>query len=261
MSAFVISPTFVAGGAINVASFVKSDPSADNQVLQAGVGSQILGICQREAVQFPTSSSGTPLAAAVSGDHVTVYAGGSLVPLTAGAAGYTAGDYLTSDANGNAIKAKGGDNAGAIAISTAAAGDVRDVWALEPGSICPATSAGVATTAASLTLTPANSKQTITVTAVDKIITLPTVVGNAGFSVRIIYDGASAGGSTGTIITPATADAATALVIGHMVTTPAVTKGIVNTAASSIRGDAADLMCNGTNWYVTSFTGTWTRQA
>lgn len=265
MSEFVISLPMQANGTIGLASIVAQDTTVGNDryVLQAGVGSDLFGIVQRGANVLPVNGGSTPVAA-VAGDPVYIYPPGSTAILTAGTAGWAYGDYITSDANGNGVTAGPGQKIVAKSLSAAVSGGQYEVEALQPGSVCPPIGAGLGaavTTAVSLTLTPANSKQTITVSAVDKVITLPTVVGNAGFSVRIIYTGASAGGTTGTIVTQATADAATALMIGHMITTPAVTKGIVNTAASSIKGDAADFITDGTNWYVVSFTGTWTRQA
>jgi hypothetical protein len=263
MSRFVTKKTYVAGGTIGLASFVAPDPSANDQVAQASVGSRILGICQLDPDQFSTTTSGTPVAALVNED-VSVAPPGALVMLTAGAAGYNAADLLTSDANGNAITAKAGDPIGAYAIDTVVAGEVREVVALPIGLVCPAatsTTGPFATTAANLTLLPSTSRQTITVTATDKTLTLPTVVGNAGYSIRVVYMGASAGGSIGTIITPATADAATVKTYGSMIATPAFGKGVVNTAATSVQGNAIELITDGSNWFVLNVTGTWTRQA
>lgn len=262
MSRYVIAGTYQASGSINPASIVKQDLSNVRQVLQAGVGDILFGICQIGSDALPTSSV-TPIAAAT-GEPVQVYAPGSTVPVTAGVGGYTVGDLLTADLNGNAVTAKPGDYAIAMALETAAASEIREVVTLQPHTVGAVNSSTTVVTTTSITLTAANANGTIFMNGADLTATLPTAATSKGFHCRFINGLATAtytGGSVGTLITMSTADATAGVQMkGHDITTPANGKGLVNTAATAKGGDTAEVFCDGVNYWELPVNGTWTRQ-
>lgn len=118
--------SWIAGGTIQPSVFVKVSTSADNTVLQATAGSsshgdQVIGISQAGSYD-PPGFIGSATDAARAGLPIEVFALGD-VCLLLSSAGWTAGDYLKSDANGNGITSSTtGDNIGAQALSTVLTG-------------------------------------------------------------------------------------------------------------------------------------------
>lgn len=113
------SANFQATGNINPSVFVKIDTSNDNSVVQCVGSDQAIGVSQEFSKLAPIP--GAASLAAASGDNVRVYGLGAICLLTAGSAGYTRGDKLKPDANGNAITASSNDLFGAIALESAVA--------------------------------------------------------------------------------------------------------------------------------------------
>ena len=114
----------------------------------------------------------------------------------------------------------------------------------------------VKTLTANAALTLADSGKLIVLNSTTSfVVTLPaaSVVGSR---FQIACKVATASG-VGHIIRPAGTDQMRATVI----TTPANTKGLMNTQATSHLGDSAEIVSDGTDWYVVSTTGTWTREA
>jgi hypothetical protein len=116
------SPNFRASGVITTASFVKVDASNDNSVLQAGSGDRPIGVSMESAQLAPFGSNSTA-AATAAGDEIRVYGQGEICNLTAGSGGFTVGDMLKPDANGNGLTTvTANDLIGAVALETTAAG-------------------------------------------------------------------------------------------------------------------------------------------
>ena len=110
------------------------------------------------------------------------------------------------------------------------------------------------TTTAALTIADSGSLIVLN-SSTSFVVTLPAASVKGAhfwFNVRV-----ATGSGVGHIIRPAGTDQMRATVI----TTPANTKGLMNTQATSHLGDSAELISDGTDWYVTSTTGTWTREA
>lgn len=260
----------VTTGPINVASVVKIDPSNSRQVLQAaGPNDDLLGIVQPGAGQLPIDG-GPAVTAAATGDSVWLAPPGSLVPAGVGITIWTTGDYLTSDAYGNLVTATPGQRVIAKALDTATTAatlgvvaEFRDVEVLQPGTVCPPlgvsnTTSTFITTAVSITLTAAQSGSTIIVTGADKVITLPTVIGNAGVRFRVLNRNANAAGSTGTLVKLNAADI-TAANVGTYASGKTYTAGdgLCNTAGTSTQGDWVEVVCDGANWNNVGIGGTW----
>jgi hypothetical protein len=263
MSRFVTENTYVCstngGGSINTATFVQGDPANDLQVMPATAGSVPLGICGIGPDLFPTPTA-TGSVNATSGEVVEVYAPGSTVPLTAGVGGWGPFQFLKPDATGNGIVANPGDIAGAYSLTTAAAGDIPEVLQISP-TVVPTPSGAITSTAVSVALTTGG---TVFVTAADVTVTLPLVALKA--SVRVISNAATAtlqAGAVGTLLAINAADvtAGTVKMFGHDITTPAFSKGLVNTHTTAVQGDSVEVRSDGTSWFEFPVNGTWTRQA
>lgn len=113
------SNNFIAGGTIQPATFVVASSSADNTVLQAsGTTTPPIGVTTISSKNPPIYNN--TLEAADNGDPVTVFGLGEIAMLTAGSGGYTHGQFLTSDANGNGVPASAGQYVGAIALQSTA---------------------------------------------------------------------------------------------------------------------------------------------
>jgi hypothetical protein len=109
------SPNFVAGGTINPSTFVRI--TGNNTVSAASAATQALaGIAQEWSKNAPIP--GATSEAAVSGDQVMVYGETAICLLQSTTAGWTAGDRLTSDANGAGVTASTTNFYGAIALTT-----------------------------------------------------------------------------------------------------------------------------------------------
>jgi hypothetical protein len=125
-----VSPQLLAGGNLNVMSFVKMSTAADNTALQAGANERIIGITEAGPQDAPGTSGATAYAAAA-GQITTVYGLGNIVNLVAGSGGWTRGDQLISDGSGHGVTAAATGTTvqwvGAIALENAAAGEAGRV--------------------------------------------------------------------------------------------------------------------------------------
>ena len=115
------TPNYVADGTINVSRFVKSAGTTKAfRLLQAGAGEVCCGISQ-EGPKAPPTPGASAVIAAVQNDPIKIYDIGEECLVSAGAA-FSVGDYLKSDANGQAIVQTGaGQNIGAQALEDATA--------------------------------------------------------------------------------------------------------------------------------------------
>jgi hypothetical protein len=141
MPLYLTNLPVIANGTIMPSCFVTLDVTRDNAVIQAtGSTAPIIGISQEGTLQPPNllaalgSTAPTAQPAALAGGELKIYHFGDVCGLTAGGT-LTAGDLITSDANGNGIKATGGGGAevGAMTFSGAAAGEIVTVISLPPG--------------------------------------------------------------------------------------------------------------------------------
>lgn len=111
------TPNFVANGTIQPSRFVKVDSTSENAVIQAAASTdKLVGISQEwsKAAPIPGATS----EAADQGDSVKVYGVTDVCLLQSTTAGWTAGDRLTTDANGNGVTAGSTDEYGAVALTT-----------------------------------------------------------------------------------------------------------------------------------------------
>lgn len=114
------SPQFIADGNIGPMLFVTNvGASGDNRVLQAGAGSQIIGISQPEQRQPPWGPLQDGLAAK-QGEQLRVFGHGETCMIVLGG----------TVANGNRLKS----NASGQGIATTADGDEYGAIALEAGT-------------------------------------------------------------------------------------------------------------------------------
>ena len=132
-----MSRSYMAGGNVNPAVFVKSN-GVDRQVVQCtGSADQPIGISQEGTDAPPLDGAVTY--AATSGQPISVHCpyepgGDEVVLLTAGTGGWTAGNNLVSDANGAGVVASTGITfvaiqwVGAQAALTATAGVLGQVY-------------------------------------------------------------------------------------------------------------------------------------
>ena len=119
-------PNFVASGNIGTARFVTI--SGQNQVAQSVAGDMPIGI-STDAQKYPPIPQNTNTYAAEAGDGVRVFTNGEYCLLTAGAGGWSAGDVLKPDANGEGVVAAetSPQPIGARALEDAAAGELSRV--------------------------------------------------------------------------------------------------------------------------------------
>ena len=111
------SPNFVANGTVNPSTFVRIDATDNNKVIAASANSQFLiGVAQEWSKNAPIPNATQE--AADAGDPLKVYGVGDICLLQATTAGWTAGDRLTSDANGNGVTASSTNYYGAVALTT-----------------------------------------------------------------------------------------------------------------------------------------------
>jgi len=113
---------------------------------------------------------------------------------------------------------------------------------------------------ASTTLTAGDSGKVFTVATDALVITLPAVA--AGLKFTFVNTGAD--GNNIITISPESSDAiwGTITLAGSVVDLGGVdNKDLINTKASSIKGDSATLVSDGTDWYVTASTGIWAAEA
>ena len=119
------SPSFVAGGTIAPATFVKMDVTAgaanDHQVVQCGAGGRAIGISQEGMKRTPGLPGSDITIAAEAGNTLRVYGLTEECLLTLGGT-VTHGDFLKSDASGNGVAASTGDLYGAMAEESGVSG-------------------------------------------------------------------------------------------------------------------------------------------
>lgn len=96
--------SWVAGGTINPSVFVTPLSGTDNTVVQSVSGDAPIGI-SGPGVKFAPIPQITSNPHAQVGDELRVFQDGETCPLTLGAGGCNAGDYLKPDGNGNGIVA------------------------------------------------------------------------------------------------------------------------------------------------------------
>jgi len=110
-------PNFIANGTIQPSRFVVPDTSVNKAVDQAsGNSAFIIGVSQEWSKLAPIPGASSE--AADQGDPIKVYTIGDICLLQSTTAGWTAGDRLTSDANGNGLTASGTNYYGAVALTT-----------------------------------------------------------------------------------------------------------------------------------------------
>lgn len=131
------SPNFQANGTISICRFVKVDASyAGNRVIQTTATTDVpIGISQQGSKLAPLPGAAST-AADTAGDPIQVYGIGEICLLQSTAAGWTAGDLLTSDASGQGVSAvaSGGTGFffGAIALETISGAALGRVQVLSP---------------------------------------------------------------------------------------------------------------------------------
>lgn len=269
MSTIYQKPTYTAtyDTDINAASFVKLRIAAgyDFNVVQAVAGDQAVGIAQRGTRQ-PSGvyGSDTTHAAIATGtqagvnkyQQIMVWGPGEMAVLKMSTACAT-GDFIWPDASGFGTTVPQGGPPSAQALEACAESGVKiNVEVLPRFS----NSLVIATKAANYTATFADLGKVIQVTAADVNITLPAVASSAGKSLIVQATASTAtlqAGSTGVGILPASGEQ----VRGNVITTPANSKGLVNTKATAVQGDLAEVYSDGTYWWLRSIIGTWTRTA
>ena len=254
-SEFIYTPSLVARGDLYVGRFVMADPTYDKGALQATAGMRTLGVTGPGQHDPPGLSGATHGLIARAGQSFKFFGPGAAeVPLEAGTSGYARFDFLKADADGKAVKAQPGDTAGAIALTSVAAGGMGIVWVIEPKEVPDFGGATPELIAATpLTLTAADSGKTFYTTIADVVFNLPATA--AGLSFTVVTGVASAG--TGTALSPVAAD----LIEGAGVT-PADNKDLINTGATDAVGDSVTVYGNGTTgWLAVVNKGTWAREA
>lgn len=127
------SKAYVAGGTIRVCRFVKISTAADFNVLECDANEAVYGISQEASRETPIPSVTTdPPEAAQSGEQLNVFTDrGMVVMLRAGTGGWTRGDELEADADGNGVTAgttaNSTRNIGARALESVSAGELGRV--------------------------------------------------------------------------------------------------------------------------------------
>ena len=128
--------SYIAGGTIGCAVFVKQSTAADETVLLAGSGDTPIGISQ-EGQRLPPGVTGSDTTiAALAGQTLCVYQEDDDCMLQS-ATGWTHGDYLKPDASGFGVTASSTNVVGAKALTTVASGGKGRVKILPPGSKMP----------------------------------------------------------------------------------------------------------------------------
>lgn len=182
-----VEPLFFADGNINPSCFVKMSTTQDNRVLQAAANTdKIIGISQ-VGTRDPQGLSGASAVAAAQGDPIKVYSQGDVCSLVAGSGGWTRGDWLVSDANGNGVTAPtsgvGTIYVGAIALESAAASaQGRVVVFLDAATAGSQVDYSQALTPVAIAANT-SAEQTFTVTGLvagQRVLVTPPAAGTAG---------------------------------------------------------------------------------
>lgn len=128
--------SFRANGTIRRARFVKIDATDDHSILEADAGERILGISQvgPRVAPTPEIADADRIIAAVATESCMVHLPGETTQdclLEAGTGGWSAGDYLISDADGKGVAAAETaglkEEVGARAMTSAAEGELGKV--------------------------------------------------------------------------------------------------------------------------------------
>lgn len=123
-------PSLIAGGNINPSVFVKGG-AADHTVIQADAdATTVLGVSGPGTKAWPETGNSTVHAAA--GDPVELHGFGDEALLKIGTGGITRFAYLKAEADGEGVAATSGDVANAMALESAAAGELGRVLVISP---------------------------------------------------------------------------------------------------------------------------------
>lgn len=127
------SKPYVADGTIRVCRFVKISTTTDFRVKECDANEAVFGISQEASRETPIPSVTTdPPEAAQVDEQLNVFTEpGLVVMLRAGTGGWTRGDELESDADGNGVTAGTTANStrqiGAVALESVSAGELGRV--------------------------------------------------------------------------------------------------------------------------------------
>lgn len=127
------APNLFAGGDIRPARFVKLSTTANHTVLESDAGDVSIGISHEDTKEAPQAGASTNHAE--DGDNVRIHLPGEVCRLKADATGWTAGDLLKSDADGQGDVAVATDVACAMALETTAAGEFGEVLVISPHTV------------------------------------------------------------------------------------------------------------------------------
>jgi len=122
-------------GNVLPSAFVKMDTTASEKVIACAATTDYpIGIAQEGAYQASIPQlTGTQYAGTTISPAIRIYGQGCMdILLTVGAGGWTAGDKLTSDANGAGVTAVAGNIYGAEAMETRSAGELGRVMVTPP---------------------------------------------------------------------------------------------------------------------------------
>lgn len=126
---------FLAGDTIAPATFVKQDTTADLQVLQAGAGTNPLGISTPSMRDAPLSGNNASIAATV-GQPIAVFGPGNITLLSVSGS-VTPGDRLKPSTGGvgiTTLATGGADFYGAVALESGTTGAQIKVYTVQPGT-------------------------------------------------------------------------------------------------------------------------------
>ena len=127
------SPGFIAGSTVSPSQFVNISSAGDWTVIPATAGSAIIGVSQDYMAQAPGTFGADITVAANTGQGVAVFGAGQIAMVNSGAA-ITRGQFIKSDANGNAIPLTTNNPVvpqfiGGVAMESAlAAGNLIRIW-------------------------------------------------------------------------------------------------------------------------------------
>jgi hypothetical protein len=123
-------------------------------------------------------------------------------------------------------------------------------------------SGSIETLTASTTLDGNDNGKTLMVATDALVITLPAASSSAGWSFTFVNSGAD--GNNIITVSPASADA----IWGSVTLAASVVefsgtddKDLINTKATANKGDTATIVCDGSDWFVTTATGIWASQS
>lgn len=127
---------WVAGGTIGPSRFVKISTAADHTLLQSGAADPSYGISQVGMLNTPGLLGSDLTIAANATDQIQVYPFGCIAPILC-AGTVTAGAFVKSDANGEAVAASSGNVASGIMVEAGSAGIMSLCKVLPPGTKMP----------------------------------------------------------------------------------------------------------------------------